>query len=150
MAAGMGDRRVRLNNKNTNERVEVSYYSRGVYNPRALEELNHFLRCHYTGEVTEMDVRVIDVLSQIQRTVGRDRTLEVVSGYRSPAYNDYLRRHGRGVARQSFHIAGQAIDFSIPGISNRRLARLARSTSAGGIGTYSRFIHIDSGPVRSW
>ncbi len=150
MAAIAPNRKIRLVNVHTNERLELAYCKRGVYNPGALEELDHFLRCHYTGEVVEMDIKVIDIVSDIQRAAGRPRPAEVISGYRSPEYNQLLRRQGSGVAEHSFHMKGQAIDFLIPGVPNRRLARLARLSSAGGVGIYSKFIHVDSGPVRSW
>jgi uncharacterized protein YcbK (DUF882 family) len=150
LASSGPDRRLRLHNYHNDQRIEIQYCAGGVYDNEALDEINHFLRCHYTNKVSLMDVDVLDVLCDIQKTVGRDRFAEVYSGYRSPAYNELLRRRGRKVAKNSLHTTGQAIDFTFPGMSSRKLARIARSSGAGGVGTYRGFVHVDTGPVRSW
>jgi uncharacterized protein YcbK (DUF882 family) len=144
------DRRLRLYNCHTDERIDIRYCSGGIYDRGALDELNHFLRCHYTNDIPNMDVGVMDVLADILREVGDGRTAEVISGYRSPVYNEHLRRKGRAVAKNSLHIKGLAIDFAVPGHPSRQLARVARTAGAGGVGTYPEFVHIDTGRVRSW
>jgi uncharacterized protein YcbK (DUF882 family) len=56
------------------------------------------------------------------------------------------------VAKRSYHMKGQAADIRISGVSPRQLVRMARSMKMGGVGYYPRsgFIHVDTGPVRSW
>ena len=61
-----------------------------------------------------------------------------------------LRLKNSNVATNSFHIRGKAIDFSIEGLSSNQVFELARSCSSGGVGGYSSFVHMDTGPRRSW
>jgi uncharacterized protein YcbK (DUF882 family) len=63
-----------------------------------------------------------------------------------------LHRKGRGVASQSLHMFGQAIDIRVPGIRTGELKTLAVALAAGGVGYYPQpdFVHVDIGRVRSW
>src|SRR5262249_3890234 len=56
-----------------------------------------------------------------------------------------------GVAEKSQHIVGRAIDITFDGRLSDAAAG-ARGMKRGGVGWYphSHFIHLDSGPVRSW
>ena len=78
--------------------------------------------------------------------------LHVVSGYRSPKTNARLRKRRKGVASNSQHMYGKAADFFIPGRRLSTVRKAALSLRSGGVGYYPRsnFIHVDSGPVRSW
>ncbi len=99
-----------------------------------------------------IDVRVIGILDTVNRAVGGNRCIHIVSGYRSREYNERLIREGRGVSPRSLHLSGMAIDFRIPGVPSKTVARTALDLRAGGVGFYpaSDFVHIDSGRVRSW
>ena len=145
-----GRRQLRLHNIHTGEDLDIPNCTCGQYAPDAVRAINYFFRCHYTGEVMEMDLSVVDLLCDIRQTVGAKGRIQIISGYRSPAYNDLLRRQGRGVAKHSLHTRGLAIDFAVPGQSTRRLAAAAESFSLGGVGIYPDFVHIDSGRVRRW
>ena len=81
--------------------------------------------------------------------------LKILSGYRSPAYNEALRAAGGGAAKKSLHMSGLAIDCSRVAygsdfVSGERFIKTASQEGAGGIGTYDTFIHIDAGPRRKW
>ncbi len=144
------ERSLHAYNVHTDESLEITYFSEGSYNRDALEKINHLLRCHYTNEVYPIDTGVLDLLCGIKNRLGENRRIEVISAYRSPEYNDVLRTQSRNVARNSFHLQGMAIDFTISGISKKSLARVAKSFFAGGVGIYQDFVHIDVGPVRYW
>lgn len=144
------ERRLFMRNIHTEEILDVKYYSSGTYDIGALSEINYFLRCHYTNEVKAIDVELLDLLCDIKDRFGKDNEIIVISGYRSLAYNEYLRSIGRRVSKNSLHLKGLAIDFTIPGISNQEIASAARSFAMGGIGIYSEFVHIDTGRVRYW
>ena len=75
-----------------------------------------------------------------------------MSGYRAPQTNAMLSRQQRGVAKDSFHMRGRAIDIRMPGTATSNIKRAALALKAGGVGYYSRsnFVHIDSGQVRTW
>jgi hypothetical protein len=113
--------------------------------------IHSFLRDHYTNQATEMDTRLIDVLTRAARKFSAPR-IEVVSGYRSPKYNLMLRKKGHQVARSSQHVEGHAVDFRIRGVPTRSLLQFVRSLRLGGVGFYphSQFVHSDTGRIRYW
>jgi len=139
-----------LYNIHTGERLDIKYCSSGMYDQDAISRINNVLRCHYSNEIKPMDVKVLDLLCDIKDVAGRDKEVLIISGYRSPAYNEYLRRTGRGVVKDSLHLQARAIDFRIPNVYNNKLAILAKSFYTGGVGKYSDFVHIDTGRVRYW
>jgi len=57
---------------------------------------------------------------------------------------------GNRVVRTSYHLKGMAADIQIKGVSFRRLSEEAKRIEGGGVGLYSRFVHVDVGPVRYW
>ncbi|HYN61457.1 MAG TPA: DUF882 domain-containing protein, partial [Rubrivivax sp.] len=67
--------------------------------------------------------------------------------------NTQLRQtRGGGVARNSLHMEGRAIDVRLPGVPLAELRDAAQALRVGGVGYYpdSQFVHIDTGRVRSW
>lgn len=144
------ERSLNLYNIHTDESLDVCYFSDGRYDYEALERINYLLRCHYSNEVKVIDVGVLDLLSEIKDIIARDEPIKIISGYRSPQYNEYLRELGRHVARNSYHLRGLAIDFAFAGIGTKKIAGIAKSFDSGGVGRYPDFVHIDVGPVRYW
>lgn len=136
----------------TGESFSGVYRVGDQYLPEAFERLNYFLRDFRTGDAFPMDPRVIDILSLVQEGTGKSTPLEILSGYRSPKTNAMLRRVSNGVARNSYHMYGQAVDIRMPGYSTRKLSTVARGLRSGGVGYYpkSHFVHVDTGDIRSW
>lgn len=136
----------------TGERLQVAYWANGAYLSEPLADINYLLRDFRVKESMSMDIKLLDALYQLHRSVRSKKDFHVISGYRSPTTNAKLMRQGRKVAKKSFHMKGQAIDVYLPDISLARLHRAAISLNIGGIGYYrnSGFIHIDTGPVRRW
>jgi uncharacterized protein YcbK (DUF882 family) len=137
----------------TDERLEVTYRDEaGQYDWNALDEVNHILRCHVTGEIAAMDVRMIEHVNLVQKRLGGDREIQVVSGFRSPEYNARLVRSGRRAARHSLHMEGRAIDLRIADVHPKIIRQTALELGYGGVGYYprSKFVHLDSGPFRHW
>lgn len=149
-ASETAERVLKMYNIHTNESLDIRYYASGGYDPESLERINYFLRCHFTNEVKNIDIMLLDLLCNIKNVLGKDRQIQIVSGYRSPAYNRYLISRGRDVSRNSLHLQGVAVDFAIPGIGNSKLFSAAKSFLAGGVGHYPDFIHIDTGRIRYW
>ena len=143
-------RELRMANLHTGEDLDLTYRTGDAYDPAAVREINQFLRCPHTGQVADIDLAVVDLLWDVCRKARPGARVQIISGYRSPEYNEYLRQKGRQVAKHSLHMEGLAIDFAVPGTRPRRLARIARELAVGGVGTYPDFVHIDSGPVRYW
>jgi uncharacterized protein YcbK (DUF882 family) len=141
---------LRLYHIHTDERLEVQYCREGIYDEDALNRLHHFLRCFYTNTVKPIDLKVIDLMCDIKDRIGVAGQISIVSGYRSPEYNEHLSRLGRHVVAGSMHLEGKAIDFAIPGCGTGELCRTAKLFAAGGVGKYPDFVHIDVGRVRYW
>ncbi|MBU0859554.1 MAG: DUF882 domain-containing protein, partial [Alphaproteobacteria bacterium] len=115
--------------------------------------INIVLRDFRRNEVYPIDPRVIDILYMVRAKTGsQGGTFEVLSGYRSPKTNAMLRKASGGVAKNSLHLTGQAIDIRMDGINTRKLNEVAKSLDAGGVGYYPRsnFVHLDTGRVRHW
>ena len=152
-ARDLPEGRLTLVNLWTDERLNVTYRDEtGQYDLDALDEMNHILRCHHTGEVAAMDVRVIEYVNLVQKKLGGDRAVGVISGFRSPEYNASLVRSGRRAAKNSLHVQGQAIDVRIAGVHPKIIRQAALELGYGGVGYYPRakFVHLDSGPFRHW
>ncbi len=145
-------RSLSLMNFNTKEELTVTYWSNGAYHRSALDQLNQFLRDSRDSGVTEMDPLLFDVLWHTARISGYSGTIEVLSAFRSPESNAWLASVSRGVARDSQHMNGNAMDIRFPGVPVFRIRQAARSLNMGGVGFYPRsgFVHLDTGPVRYW
>ncbi|KOR31559.1 hypothetical protein TI04_00075 [Achromatium sp. WMS2] len=142
-----------LYHTHTNEFIEVEYSKWGGLLDSSLNRLNYFLRDYRTDQTKPMDPQLFDILYELQKYSHNDRgVFEIVSAYRSPETNSMLRRHSKGVARQSLHQYGQALDIRLRGTSISQVHRLAMDIQAGGVGYYPRanFVHVDTGSVRNW
>jgi len=145
--------RLTLVNVWTDERLDVTYRNEaGQYDLDALDDVNHLLRCHYTGEVGAIDVRALEHVNLVQKKLSGEREIRVISGFRSPEYNAMLVRSGRRAVKNSLHVQGQAVDLQIPGIHPKMVRQAALELGYGGVGYYprSKFVHLDSGPFRHW
>lgn len=145
-------RKLRFFNTHTKESLEVVYCCDGQYDEKVLTELNLLMRDHRENEAVVMDPQLFDQLWTLQQNIGGDGVFEIISGYRSPNTNGSLRKTSTGVAEKSFHTKGRAIDVRLRGTKLRKLQKAALKLKAGGVGYYptSDFIHLDTGPVRSW
>ena len=137
---------------NTQETLTVTYWSNGAYHRDALDKLNHFLRDSRDNLKTEMDPLLFDVLWHTMQIVGYGGSIEVLSAFRSPSTNAWLASVSRGVARDSQHMNGNAMDIRFPGVAVYQIRQAARALNMGGVGFYPRsgFVHLDTGPVRYW
>ncbi|MDP1963871.1 MAG: DUF882 domain-containing protein [Reyranella sp.] len=137
---------------NTQETLTVTYWSNGAYHRDALDKLNHFLRDSRDNALTEMDPLLFDVLWHTMQILGYGGSIEVLSAFRSPTTNAWLASVSRGVARDSQHMNGNAMDIRFPGVPVYKIRQAARALNMGGVGFYPRsgFVHLDTGPVRYW
>jgi uncharacterized protein YcbK (DUF882 family) len=119
---------------------------------RLQNKIKLFLRDFRTNEAHPIDPALLDILCKIQSVTGSRGTIEVISGYRSPQTNEYLSHKSSGVARNSLHMKGQAIDVRITDLPTSILRDAAAGLGAGGVGYYAKsdFVHLDTGPFRTW
>ena len=142
-------------NTHTGERLETMYCCDGKYEPQALHQINHILRDWRADKVKPIDPQLLDLLHELSGTLETDSPFHIISGYRSPVTNAGLREKDgahTGVATQSLHMVGKAIDIRVPGVKLDHLRGAARSLKLGGVGFYpsSNFVHVDTGRVRFW
>jgi uncharacterized protein YcbK (DUF882 family) len=139
-------------NTHTQEKLNICYFDGDGYRPEALDKINFILRDYRADEILPIDPLLLDQLFALKARIQPRTPFHVISGYRSPSTNAMLRRTTSGVARTSLHTEGRAIDIRLPGYSTRRLRSLSLALKAGGVGYYpkSNFVHLDTGPVRTW
>lgn len=147
-----GERTLSLYNRHTNEQVKATYWGDGHYLDDGMKELAYLLRDHRQDEATIMDKSLYDLLFNLQSHLQNDKTIHVISGYRSSKTNAMLAARSNGVARKSYHMKGMAMDIVIPGVELKQLHKAAISLRSGGVGYYpkSGFIHVDTGRIRTW
>ncbi|MGQ3077051.1 MAG: DUF882 domain-containing protein [Allorhizobium sp.] len=138
----------------TGERASITFKRNGRYDPKGLKQLNYILRDWRRNEPTKMDPRLFDLVWEVYRQSRAKGYIKVVSAYRSPATNSMLRSRSKGVAKESQHMRGTAMDFYIPGVPLKTLRELGVKMQAGGVGYYpnsgSPFVHMDVAGVRAW
>jgi uncharacterized protein YcbK (DUF882 family) len=139
-------------NTHTGERLKAVYWAEGNYVDGSLREINHILRDPRSDEVHDIDTRLLDLLFSVRKEIETNEPFHVISGYRSARTNAFLRAHSTGVAENSLHLVGQAIDIRLPGRETRILQKAAIALKGGGVGYYpkSDFVHVDIGRVRYW
>ncbi len=142
--------RLHLVNAHTGETFEGSYRDTDGPIPTVMEELSVFLRDFHADARIPVDVRVLDFLAAVMQAAGQ-ASATILSAYRTPQTNAMLARTRFGVAENSQHMYGRALDIHF-GAGLEAAMRAARAMKAGGVGWYphSGFMHIDSGPVRNW
>ncbi|HSV02934.1 MAG TPA: DUF882 domain-containing protein [Phenylobacterium sp.] len=152
LAAATAPRSLSLHNLHTGESLRATYFEDGAYLPDALEAMNHLLRDFRTGEAHPIAPGLLDLVSILRNRVESDQTVQVISGYRSPATNAALRERSHGVAAHSLHMQGMAMDIRLPGVDLAHLRDAALDLRRGGVGYYpdSDFVHVDVGRVRRW
>lgn len=145
-------RSLRFYHTHTGEELDVTYFYNGIYWPDEIGKVNAFLADWRNGKQRSMDLKLLDILWEIQQVTGNQDRYEVISAYRSPETNALLRSRSKGVAAKSQHIEGKAIDVRLRGLDTRVLRDTAIALKRGGVGYYeqSDFVHIDTGRVRTW
>ncbi|AOF54138.1 hypothetical protein BKG91_01690 [Rodentibacter caecimuris] len=142
-----------LRNVNTGERLSGVFSSKGGFSTSMLKKLDYFMRDKRTNQIHRMDPNLFLKLYRIQSNLGlQTAEIQIICGYRSPATNAMRHRQSRGVASNSYHVKGQAVDFRIDGTSLVKIKQTAEKLNNGGVGFYPRsnFIHVDTGSVRTW
>ena len=151
-AAATAARELEFHNLHTGESLRAVYWEGGRYLPDALDAIDYVLRDFRTGDVRSIDPALLDLVHRLRLAMECDRPVHVISGYRCPATNAMLARRSNGVAKNSYHVKGMAIDLRLPNRDLKDLRNAALMLAGGGVGYYpkSNFVHMDTGPVRSW
>jgi uncharacterized protein YcbK (DUF882 family) len=152
--SGSGDRTLTFHHTHTGLTQSFTFKRNGQYDKSVLKKMNVFLADWRTKEPTNMDPALFDLLWQIYNAVDGSQPINIVSSYRSPKTNKMLRSKSSGVAENSQHMKGKAMDIFIPGVNLSKLREAAMKFQVGGVGYYptsgSPFVHVDTGSVRAW
>jgi len=154
--SGGESRTLSLYHVHTRESLTITYMVKGKYIPSALKKINYLLRDWRRNEVIKIDPKTVDLMWELHADLGSQRPIHIISGYRSPRTNAFLKKIGRNVAAKSQHMVGKAIDIYFPDIPTEKIRNSALVREIGGVGYYrtsggpTGFLHIDSGRVRQW
>ena len=152
VAADFGFREISFHHLHTAESLAIEYMQNGEYVPDALKAVDHVLRDHYNDMVHPIDPKLLDILYAVAAETATRSPFRVISGYRSPETNEKLRRRGGGVARNSMHLKGKAVDVRLDDVATTDIRDVGLALRRGGVGYYrkSDFVHLDTGRVRRW
>ena len=100
------------------------------------------IACKGDGSLV-IDGPSLDKLEAVRKALGKPMTLN--SAYRSEAHNKAV-----GGSPNSQHRLGKAFDVALKGITRTELLKAAKDAGFTGIGQYDTFMHIDTGPARTW
>lgn len=148
----INERKIALHNLWTEEFLDLTYWRDGEYLTTPMANFDYLLRDRRSGQVSEMFRSVFDQLFWLSQALGGKAIFDVISGFRSAETNEMLNKAGEGVATNSLHTYGMAVDVRIQDLAVEDVWRAAVELGMGGAGLYrsSDFIHLDVGPVRSW
>ena len=144
---------LKLKNTNTREILKLDILKGRTVADLGQRKINQFCRDWRENEIINYDLQVIQIFLNVCSELvhdGDELIVHVTSAYRSKQTNDYLRKKNSGVAANSYHIQGKALDFSFPDKDKFITERALRKHAIGGLGIYRNFYHIDSGPKRRW
>jgi uncharacterized protein YcbK (DUF882 family) len=139
-------------NLNTSDSGKILYWEQGQYIEAALKDISLALRDGRNGETHDIAPTLVDLVVRLQQKLNTANPVHVISAFRSQETNDELATKTRGVARNSYHLDGMAIDLRVPGRGLGQVRGAALQLAGGGVGYYPRgnFVHVDVGPVRRW
>lgn len=145
-------RMLTLNNLHTGETLKTEFCNGKSYDQSELSRLNRFFRDFRANKITDIDPRLFDHLYRLQTALQTNKPVQLVSGYRTVQTNNSLRAKSEGVAKHSYHTLGKAMAFHIEGTPLSMIRKAALKLRMGGVGYYPRsnFVHIDTGPARTW
>jgi uncharacterized protein YcbK (DUF882 family) len=148
----MGSGKLHLLNLRNNEEAKVSLLNEdGSLNDAAFNQIDRVFGYPTTEMGEHISPRLLFMLSYFADLVAPGRLIIIESGYRSPEYNEKIRRSGANAAKTSTHMDGMALDFRIEGVDGKRLWELVRGMDCCGVGHYGGdIIHLDAGRPRFW
>ena len=134
------------------EHLEATYWTADAgYNRDEYLNICWLMRDVQANRVFPMNHALLDVLCGLQAWLvrtGINAPLRIHSGFRTTRTNKLTE----GAALDSRHIVGRAVDISVAGVRNLRLAGMASVLGRGGTGLYPgrNFVHVDTGDERIW
>jgi uncharacterized protein YcbK (DUF882 family) len=146
-----GDGKIAIYSYHLDETLVTTYRKSDVYDEVSLQRIDRIFRSRSDHKRHHVNLLLIELLDHLQDYFEAD-CIELISGYRSPTFNETLAKGSRDVAFESMHVRGRAADIHIDEVTEETLAEYVRSLEVGGVGYYPAhdFVHIDIGKVRNW
>lgn len=147
-----GDGKMHIRNEHDGREAKVDLFGPGgMLNEKALNEIDRVFTFPDDRKGEHISLRLLFLLDYFSDMIAPGRTIHLISGYRSPAFNQKLKESGGNVARTSTHMDGMAIDFYLEGINGKVLWEAIRKENCCGVGHYGgASVHLDSGRPRFW
>lgn len=144
-----GDGWIQVSNAKTGEAARLQYrLPDGSYPPAVHRQLNRLFNVP-PDSPEQISLRLISLLDYIEDVYRHP--IEILSGYRSPEYNELLRANGRLAARTSLHIEGMAADIRMHKALSAQAFAMIKQLNCCGVGFYHNdSLHVDVGPARFW
>jgi uncharacterized protein YcbK (DUF882 family) len=144
-----GDGWIRLVNAKTNESARIHYrLPDGSYPQDTHQRLNHLFGVPARSR-DSISLRLVSLLDYIEDHY--HQPVEIISGYRSPEYNENLRAQGRLAAKASLHMEGMAADIRMRKVLSAEWFQTIKALNCCGVGYYhDNSLHVDTGPARFW
>jgi uncharacterized protein YcbK (DUF882 family) len=147
-----GNGHLRLAHAHFGTTLDVRYRrADGTYDADTLRQIQRFFRSREDGREGPISLRLVELLAYVEDRF-HPQQLTLLSGYRSPEFNEDLRAAGGQAAQTSLHTQGLAADVALSGVNLARAWRQLRELRTGGAGYYRKgnFLHLDTGPPRFW
>ncbi len=148
----MGSGKLYLKNLRNNQEAQVELLDEsGLINEAALSVVDDVFGFPTNEKGEHISLRMLFMLSYFADQVAPGSRINIESAYRSPEYNDKIRKGGANAAKTSTHIDGLALDFWIEGVDGKALWEMVRQRDCCGVGHYGgKTIHLDAGRPRFW
>ncbi len=148
----MGSGRLHLKNLRNHRETRVDLRNRdGSFNDAAFTEVDRVFGFPAGEKGEHISPRLLFMLSYFADLAAPGRVINIESAYRSPEYNDKIRKRGANAARTSTHMDGMALDFWLAGVGGKDLWQTIREKDCCGVGHYGgKIIHLDAGRPRFW
>ncbi|MDD3287886.1 MAG: DUF882 domain-containing protein, partial [Alphaproteobacteria bacterium] len=148
------ERRIVMLHPKSGERLDLVYFRNGKYDPKAMDAIDRLMRDRTANAIGKIDPELVDFLVDIRTRLCLPPNLvfEILSGYRSPDSNHKLSKQIKGVAKDSLHIHGWAVDFRVSSVNGKAMAEIAKTMQRGGVSFYpsDNHVHVDLGNIRTW
>lgn len=148
----MGSGALHLENLRNNQEARVELLTgSGQINESALNTIDRVFGFPTAAKGEHISPRLLFMLSYITDLAAPGKKIYLESAYRSPEYNDAIRKQGANAAKTSTHMDGMALDFWIEGVNGKKLWETIRAMNCCGVGHYGgKTIHLDDSRPRFW
>jgi len=144
-----GDGWIQLTNAKTKQSARIQYrLPDGSYPQDAHQRISSLFGVPPQSR-DSISLRLISLLDYIEDHY--HQPIEIISGYRSPEYNQHLRAQGRLAAKASLHMEGMAADIRMRKVLSAEWFQTIKALNCCGVGYYhDNSVHVDTGPARYW